>query len=90
MITVEQLTDIIADTFFSGSVTTAGIVLYILIMGAIFGFTRNVFQTLIIALPVTFLFSPAGLALLPNDLVLLLTVVLVLGLALSSKKALTK
>lgn len=90
MITIEQLITMIADTFFSGSIVTAGIVIYVIIMGLVFGFTKNVFQTLIIALPLTFLFGPSVLGILPTDMVLLLIVVLVLGLALSSKKALTK
>ena len=90
MITIDEFSQMIADSFFNGSVETAGIVLYVVVMALIFGFTRNIFQTLIIALPVTFLFSPAGLSMLPTDIVLLLTVVLVLGLAMTSKKAVTK
>lgn len=90
MISINELVDIVAGQMFNGNITVAGLVLYMLIMGVIFGFTRNVFQTLIIALPLTFLFSSGGLGLLPNDMVLILCVVLVLGLALSSKKALTR
>lgn len=90
MITVNELADIIAGSFFGGSLTTAGLVLYILCLGLIFGFTKNVFQTLIIAIPITFMFSGPVLGLLPVDLVLILCIVLVLGLALSSKKVLTK
>lgn len=90
MISINELVDIIADTFFNGNISVAGLVLYMLIMGAVFGFTRNVFQTLVIAVPLTFLFSPGGLGLLPTDIVLILSVILVLGLALSSKKALNR
>ena len=90
MISINELVDIVADQLFNGNITVAGLVLYMLLMGVVFGFTRNVFQTLIIALPLTFLFSSGGLGLLPNDMVLILCVVLILGLALSSKKALTK
>ena len=90
MITVNELVDMIAGSFFGGSVTTAGLVIYVIIMGLVFGFTRNVFQTLIIALPLTFMFSGPVLGLLPTDLVLILCVVIVLGLAMTSKKALTK
>ena len=90
MITFNELADIIAGSFFGGSLTTAGLVLYILIMGAVFGFTKNVFQTLIIAIPLTFMFSGPVLGLLPVDLVLILCIVMILGLAMVSKKALTK
>lgn len=90
MISINELVDIVAGSFFGGSVTVAGLVLYILIMSCFFAFTRNVFQTMVIALPLTFLFSGAGLGLLPTDLVLLLCIILVLGLALSSRKYMTK
>lgn len=90
MISIDELVDIVANSFFNGSITVAGLVLYILIMSGFFAFTRNVFQTLIIAIPLTFIFSGAGLGLLPTDLVLLLCIVLVLGLAVTSKKFMTK
>lgn len=90
MLSLDQLADIIADSFFNGSVVIAGIVMYVLLLGLLFAFTKNVFQSLIIALPITFVFSGAGLGLLPTDLVLLLIVILVLGLALSSKKVMAR
>ncbi len=90
MITINELVDMIAGSFFGGSMTTAGLVIYVLVMGLVFAFTKNVFQTLIIAIPITFMFSGPMLGLLPTDLVLILCVVLVLGLAMTSKKALTK
>lgn len=90
MISINELVNIIAGSFFNGSITTAGLVLYILIMSSFFAFTRNVFQTLVIAIPLTFIFSGAGLGLLPTDLVLILCVILVLGLAVTSKRFMTK
>ena len=90
MITINDFVDIVASSFFNGSTLTAGLVFYILCMGVVFGFTRSVFQTLIIAIPLTFMFSGPVLGLLPTDLVLILCVILVLGLAMTSKSALTK
>lgn len=90
MIQPSQFFEIIGTTFFGGNTELGGLVVYILLLGLIFGFTKNVFQTLIIALPVTFIFSGSGFGVLPTDLVLLLIVVIVLGLALSSKKAMTR
>ena len=90
MIQPIQFFEIIGGAFFGGNTEIAGLVVYVLLLALIFGFTKNVFQTLIIALPVTFLFSGSGFGVLPTDLVILLIIVIVLGLALSSKKALTK
>lgn len=90
MIQPIQFFDIIGTAFFGGSTEIAGLIVYVVILALIFGFTKNVFQTLIIALPVTFLFSGSGWGVLPSDMVLLLVVVIVIGLAMTSKKALTR
>lgn len=90
MISPNEFFEIIGASFFGGNTEIGGLVVYVILLGLIFGFTRNVFQTMVIALPVTFLFSGSGFGVLPTDMVLLLIVVIVLGLALSSKKALTR
>ena len=90
MIQPNQFFEIIGASFFGGNTEIGGLVVFVIILALIFGFTRNVFQTLVIALPVTFLFSGSGFGVLRTDLVLLLIVVIVLGLALSSKKALSR
>lgn len=83
MIQLNELVDIVAIEFFGGSVSQAGLVIFALAMVCIFGATRNVFQSLVLGLPVTFLFSMLGL--LPTDMVVLLIIVVVLGLAMTSK-----
>lgn len=83
MIQLNELVDIVAINFFGGSVDQAGLIIFAFAMVGLFGLTRNVFQSLIIALPVTFLFSMLGL--LPTDMVVLLIIVVVLGLAVTSK-----
>ena len=90
MIQPIQFFDIIGRTFFGGSTEIAGLVVFVGILAVMFGFTKNVFQTLILALPITFLFSGAGWGILPPDMVLLLIVVVVLGLAMTSKKVLSR
>lgn len=84
MITINNLVDIVANEFFSGSIEIAGLAIFSLVMGLLFALTRDVFQTLILSLPVTFIFSSFGF--LPNDLVILLIIVAVLGLAMSAKR----
>lgn len=90
MISPNQFIDMLGASFFGGSSEMAGLVVYVVILALLFGFTRHVFQTLIIALPITFIFSGAGLGILPGDMVLMLVVIVVLGLAMTSKKALTR
>lgn len=84
MITINELVDIVANEFFSGSIEIAGLALFSIVMGLLFALTRDVFQTLILSLPVTFIFNSFGF--LPNDLVILLIIVAVLGLAMSAKR----
>lgn len=84
MITINELVEIVANEFFSGSFEIAGLAMFSVVMGLLFALTRDVFQTLILSLPVTFIFSSFGF--LPNDLVILLIIVAVLGLAMSAKR----
>ncbi len=84
MITINELVEIVANEFFSGSLEIAGLAMFSVVMGLLFALTRDVFQTLILSLPVTFIFSSFGF--LPNDLVILLIIVAVLGLAMSAKR----
>lgn len=90
MINPNQFIEIVGSSFFGGSSEMAGLVIYVIIMALMFAFTKNVFQTLVIALPVTFIFSGAGLGILPADMVLMLVIVVVLGLAMTAKRALTR
>lgn len=58
--------------------------MYILVLVAIFALTRKTTQTLIIGLPVTLVFSFLGV--LSTDLMILLIIVSVLGLAATAQK----
>lgn len=83
MMQLNELVEIVGISFFNGSTDQAGLVIYALLIAGIFGVTRNVFQSLVLALPVTFLFSVLNL--LPQDMVILLIIVVVLGLAMTAK-----
>lgn len=84
MLSLNDIQEILAIGFFNNDFTIAGIVIYIGILIGIFALTKNGFQALIIALPVTFIFSVLGI--LSTDLTMLLIIVVVLGLALSTGK----
>lgn len=87
MITLNQFVDIVADSVFAGNVAVAGVVIFVATMAVVFMIMkRNVFASLVIAIPVTFVYSMLGV--LSIDLTLILIVVCVLGLATVSKKTL--
>lgn len=83
MLQLDEIVQLIATNFFGGSVEIAGAVVFSMVLMLIFAFTKNVFQTLLIALPATFIFNLLGL--LPSDMTILLLIVVVLGLAMSAK-----
>lgn len=83
MIGLLDIQKIIADAFLNGDVTIAGIIMFSVVLAVLFMlFNRNVFIALILALPVTLIFSMMGV--LSSDLTILLIIITVLGLAINS------
>lgn len=85
MIQFTDIIDIIGATFFNGSAFVAGIVVMIVILGLIMAFSHSAFTTLIIAIPVTLIFS--YLDILPDEVTVIMILVCVLGLAYTAKGA---
>lgn len=84
MITLSQFQSLLADYFFEGADVIAGIVIYVVILAIIFVLSkRNMTTALIIGLPVTFIFSLMGI--LTNDMMILMIIVSVLGLAYTTR-----
>lgn len=87
MITLNQFTDILADSLFGGNVGVAGIIIFTFTLAIIFMLMkRNTFASLVIAIPVAFVFTLLGV--LATDMAVILIVICVLGLATVSKKTL--
>lgn len=87
MITLDQFVDIVGDSIFGGNAGAAGIVIFAVTLAAIFVLMKkNVFASLIIAIPTAFVYSMLGV--LSADMMVVLIVVCVLGLATVSKKSL--
>lgn len=84
MLSIFDIQELVSTGFFDGNMQIAGIVMYILVLVAIFALTRKTTQTLILALPVTLVFSVIGV--LSTDLMILLIIVSVLGLAATAQK----
>lgn len=83
MITLNDLQTIIAGSFFDGNSVIAGVLIYCAVLAVVFATTKKPTYALIIALPVTYVFSLLGI--LTNDIMILLIIVTVLGLAYTTR-----
>lgn len=87
MISLGQFQDILADGFFDGDAAIAGIVIFAATLAVIFVLMKkNTFAALLLAIPVAFVYSLLGV--LSADMLVVMIVVCVLGLAVTSKKTL--
>lgn len=84
MITLNDIQYMISD-FFNGDLTLAGLALFAVVIILIFALTKNVFQSLIIGLITTGIFSYMGI--LSSDMMVLLIIIIVLGLAMTARNA---
>lgn len=84
MLTIGTLQTVLASTFFDGQATIAGLAMFAVVLAVIMTITRNTFKALVVALPVTIIFS--GLGVLSTDLMIVLIIIIVLGLALTASK----
>lgn len=83
MIQFTDIIDIIGQSFFGGNITIAGIVVLCVILAVVMAFSKSVFATLLIAIPVTLIFT--SMSLLPVDITVILILVCVLGLAYTAR-----
>lgn len=86
MLDLTDLTQIIADNFCNGNTDIAGMLIFTVCLALVFIFVKRINAALIISLPLSFIFSTLGIV--SQELMILLVIVAVLGLAVSSKKAL--
>lgn len=84
MITLNDIQYMISD-FFNGDLTLAGLAMFAVMIVVIFALTKNVFQSLVIGLIGTGIFSYMGI--LSNDMMILLIIIIVLGLAMTARNA---
>lgn len=84
LISINDFQRIIADALFSGDMILSGLVLFTIVLGAVFiVFRRQMFAAVMISLPVTLVFSTLGV--LSSEFTMLILVVEVLLLAISVK-----
>ena len=83
MIGLADLQRILADSFLNGDLTIAGLVMFSMTLALLFIiFKGNIFTALLMALPVTLIFSLMGV--LSGDMTILLIIITVLGLAINT------
>lgn len=83
MIGLADLQRMIADGFLNGDMTIAGLLMFSVVLAILFMiFNRNIFTALLLALPMTLVFSLMGV--LSSDMTILLIVITVLGLAINT------
>lgn len=85
MISIDQFQSLLGDSFFGGDDVIAGIVIYSVVLLIILVMTKKASVGLIVALPATYIFSLLGV--LSQELMVLLIVITVLGLAYTTRDA---
>lgn len=87
MITIDQFQDLLGTSLFGGDAVVAGIVIFAVTLAIIFVLMKNnLFGSLLIAIPVAFVYSLLGI--LSADMMVIMIVVCVLGLTAVGKKTL--
>lgn len=83
MIQFIDIFEIIGDSFFNGNSMVAGLIILTVVLALVFAFTKNAFAMLLVAMPVTLIFS--YLRVIPDEITIILLLVAVVGLAMSSR-----
>lgn len=86
MIQLNDIFQIVGDSFFEGSVLLAGLVILTIVLALVYVFTKSAFAMLLISMPVTLVFS--YMRVIPDEITIILLLVAVVGLAMSSRKVL--
>lgn len=79
MLQLSEFQTILANSFFDGNATIAGIFMYIAVLALVFGLFRSLKTVLIISMPITLAFSMLGI--IDTNTLVLLIIVTILGLA---------
>lgn len=83
MIEFSDIFNIIGNSFFDGNTMIAGLVVLTVVLALVFAITKNAFAMLLVAMPITLIFS--YMRVIPDEVTIILLLVTVVGLALSSK-----
>lgn len=83
MIQFTDVIQIVADSFFGGSLYVGGTIVLITVLAVIMVFSKKIATTLLLGVPVVMIFAYLGV--LPDEITLIMLVVIVVGLAYTTK-----
>lgn len=86
MLQITDIQTILAENFFAGNTVIAGLVIFVAVLMVIFSISKNLLASFLIALPVILIFSTLGI--ISGDMMILLIIITVLGLAITAKSSL--
>lgn len=87
MLTIEQFQSLLGSSLFGGDAMIAGLVIFAVTLAILFVvLQKNLFASLLVAIPVTFIYSAIGV--LSADLMVIMIIVCVLGLTAVGKRTL--
>lgn len=84
MLSLSTLQNVLAGLFFDNNVAYAGLAIYAVILAVMMVISKSPFKTFLLALPVTVLFN--GLGVLSPNLMIMMIIICVLGLAVTASK----
>lgn len=87
MITLSMVQEILAETFFDNNTQIAGLMLYAVFLILAFAITRNLTAVMVISIPITLVFASLGV--LNGDLLIVMIIVIVVGLAMVAGKTIS-
>lgn len=87
MITLSMVQEILAETFFDNNMQIAGLMIYAVFLILAFAITRNLTAVMVISIPITLVFATLGV--LNGDLLIVMIIVIVVGLAMVAGKTIS-
>ena len=87
MITFSTIQEVLAETFFDNNMQVAGMMMYVILLIIAFVITKNLIAVMVISIPLTLIF--ASMNILSGDLLIVMIIVLVVGLAISAGRAIS-
>lgn len=87
MITFSTIQEVLAETFFDNNMQIAGMMMYVVFLIIAFVLTKNLIAVMVISIPITLIFASMGI--LAGDLLIVMIIVLVVGLAISAGRAIS-
>ena len=87
MITLSTIQEVLAETFFDNNMQIAGMMMYVVFLIIAFVITKNLMAVMVVSIPVTLIF--ASMNILTGDLLIVMIIILVVGLAMTAGRAIS-